>query len=54
MNRVQPYFTLRAVWKPPSFRYMFGVRRELSMKLGLIVFGLLATTGVVYAACLFC
>jgi hypothetical protein len=32
-----------------------GCRSEdVSMKLALIAIGLLATTGVVYAACLFC
>ena len=42
----------------PGFRdgsvLFFGPRLEDDMKLALITLGLLATTGVVYAACVFC
>jgi hypothetical protein len=30
------------------------LRRTIMMKLALIVFGLLAMSGIVYAACVFC
>jgi len=33
---------------------MFSVSRRQIMKLALIAIGLLTTTGVVYAACVFC